>query len=384
MPLDDTGFTAYEVSELRALFQQVYEEETEETPDWDEDTFLGAFSEPVIHILRQLSLGQQQLFDALHIDNATDRLLDNRGTEKLLPRDDATHSRATVTFAGTSGTVIASGKLLESTANGSRWQVLDVVTIGGSPTDGIVEAVDPGVVVGPAGTITTIVTPVPGLTSVTNAADATLGRARETNAAYRARQLRSLSYLAGRTAPAMVSAVEALNFVSTAVVVNNTTPADTTVGAFTVPAHGHLLLVEPSTLTASEEQLLADKVFEVWGYGTQQGGAQTANVVFRGKAYPIYWDYATAVPVEVDATLTLADGYDITDVAAEADLAVATYFSTLTIGQPVRLLGLYSALEGVDGIEAASVLIEGLAADYTIAETQVATYDSAASSYPEA
>lgn len=383
MPLSSTGFRAYTIDELRTQFQTTYETESGETPDWDEDTFFGSFGEAVIATLRDLSLGQQQLYDAGHIDNATGRLLDARGQEHLVLRNAATGSRATVTVGGTSGTVIPAGKVVESTADGSRWVFLENVTIPSSSA--IVECEEKGAVAAPAGTLTEIVTPVAGWTSVTNAAAATLGTPRETDAAYRARIIKNSSVLQGRTAPALISAVEALDFITAAGVYNNTTPADVTVGAFTVPAHGHLLLIDPatSTLTTAEKETLAQTIFETIGYGTQQGGSETESYTYRGKDYPQYWDDATATDVHVDVVATIETGYVFADVADEIETAVSTYINGLTTGQDVLLLGVFGAIATVDGVVSATVTIEDSAADFAIADTAVAAYDEGNSTYTE-
>lgn len=385
MPFDDTGFRAYTIDELRAQLRSKYEEESGESPTWEEDTFLGSFSEATLFVLRNISLGSQQYWDALNINSASGRLLDNLGEQKLIFRNEATASRATVTITGTPGTDIPAGKAVQCTVNDTRWETLEPVTIGGGGTVTVlVECDDLGPTPAPAGTLTQIVTPVNGWTSVTNAADATLGNARESDANYRARQIRSLSYLSGRTAPALITACEALDFVTTASVINNTTATATTVGGFTVPAHGHLLIIEPSTLTAEEEEELAQTIFDTIGYGTQQGGSQSAVVTYRGADYTYSWEYATETDVAVDITLSLAPGFVFADVAAEVETAVSAYIGGLTIGQKVRLLGVYAAVDSVQGVEGATVLIEGAAADFAIAGTAVANYDAGGSSYVEA
>lgn len=372
MPLTDAGFEAYDIETLRAMLQGTYESESGETPDWDEDTFLGSFSEAVLYVLRLQSLGIQQLWDAQHIDGASGRALEARAAEHLVYREEATASRAVVTLGGTSGVVVPAGKIVECSANKTRWVLLEDTEIPSSTA--IVECETKGPVPGPAATITNIVTPVSGWTSVTNASAATLGNPREGDGAFRGRIIRSGSYLAGRTAPALVSAVEALSFITSALVVNNTTPSDTTVGAFTVPAHGHLLLVEPSTLTTAEKETLAQTIFDTIGYGTQQGGAQTASVIYRGKAYPEYWDHATDTEVTVAGTLTLKPGYLYSDVEAAVEAAIQVYFGGLSIGDPVLLLGVYGAIASVPGVKSATVTLEGSAADYAVAETAVAVY----------
>lgn len=385
MPLDSTGFRPYTETEIRARFQQTYEAESGEAPDWDEDTFLGAFSEAVIAEVVLNSQGTAQVYDALKLDNATGRSLENLSEFLLIEREEATASRATVTLTGTAATVVPAGKRIQQTVTETIWVTLEDVTIGGGGTaDVLVECLTDGPEPAPAGTLTRIVTPVSGWTSVTNAAVADIGSARETDAELRARRQRSLTKGTTGTVPGIAAEIEGLSFVNTALVVENDSLFDLTVGSFTLPGKSYLLLVDPSSLTAEEEQLLAAKLFEVSDTGIKQVGTQTASVTYRGNDYPQYWDYATSVSVPLTITLTLADGYVLADVQEEVETNITAYFGTLSIGDDVRLLGVFGAIDDVDGVVSATVLIDGVAADKAIAATQVATYNSAGSSYSEA
>lgn len=382
MPLDATGFRPYTETEIRARFQQTYEAESGEQPDWDEDTFLGAFSEAVIAEVVLNSQGTAQVYDALKLDNAAGRSLENLAEFLLIEREKATASRATVTLTGTANTVVQGGKRIQQTVTETIWVVLEDATIGGGGTvDVLVECQTAGAEPAPVGTLTKIVTPVNGWTSVTNAAVADIGSARETDAELRARRQRSLSKGTTGTVPGIAAEIEGLEFVDTALVIENDALTDLTVGAFTLPGKSYLLLVDPSSLTAAEEQTLADKLFEVSDTGIEQVGAETANVTYRGNNYPQFWDYATSVDVPLTITLTLQDGFVLGDVQDEVEANITAYFGTLSIGDDVRLLGVFGAIDDVDGVVSATVQIDGSAADKAIAATEVAAYDAAGSSY---
>lgn len=112
------------------------------------------------------------------------------GTTKL----SATKSNAVITITGISTTIVDAGFIVS--VNGSpndQFETLQQVTIGGGGTvDADVEAVNFGPTLAPAGSLTEIDTPVSGVTSVTNAADAIVGRDEETDAELKARRKQSL------------------------------------------------------------------------------------------------------------------------------------------------------------------------------------------------
>ncbi len=86
-------------------------------------------------------------------------------------------STVTVTLTGTNTTSVPAGFLLSETASGFAYQFYLVTTtvIGASPTPAIFQSVYNAPIPAPAGSLTTIVNPLVGLASVTNANAATLG-----------------------------------------------------------------------------------------------------------------------------------------------------------------------------------------------------------------
>lgn len=125
------------------------------------------------HKLNQAIESVYMSYDA---SSAQGRSLDNMlsflGSERL----GETLSVVTVTLTGDAGARIPAGWLFEASDSGEQWKLSSDVTIGVSGTvDGVLWAVTPGPVAASADTITIIVSPVDGLSSVTNALQATLG-----------------------------------------------------------------------------------------------------------------------------------------------------------------------------------------------------------------
>src|SRR5574343_474971 len=75
----------------------------------------------------------QELYDALSVQNATGRQLDNLCLLVGVTRQEATHSTATVTLTGTAGTVLPPETLMEGGGldGRARWRLASAATSGG-------------------------------------------------------------------------------------------------------------------------------------------------------------------------------------------------------------------------------------------------------------
>lgn len=107
-------------------------------------------------------------------------------------RQPATGSLVALQITGTSGTVVPQGSLVSDANNRYQWATLATVTI---PSGGVVPVNAQNQTVGAidaaAGTLTNIVTPVAGWTSVTNPSAAVAGRLEEKDSELRQRRSRS-------------------------------------------------------------------------------------------------------------------------------------------------------------------------------------------------
>ena len=378
MPLTDTGYRPYSITELRNQLRLAYENETGESPDWDQDDFLGAFSEAALAIAVLTGQGTQALYDAFKLDNAQGRFLENLCELVGVTRDEATASRVTLTLGGTSGTVVLAGRVVEGTSNNERWRLIEDVTV---PGTGLAESETLGPVTAPIGSITRIITPVSGWTTVTNSGVPELGTNRETDGQLRLRRQRALQSGAVATIPAIQAAVEGLDFFEKAVVLSNPAETDLVVGAYTIRPHDVLILVDVPTLTAEEEDEFAQTLLNVLPATTNTTGPETVSTIYRGTTF-VYF-YAEPTPVSVLLTMGLLHdpNYNVFDVIAEAEARVIDYFSTLSIGDNVTVLGIYGALSQVEGlISVFSLNMNGGGPnDVVIADTEVAVYDPGSS-----
>lgn len=142
---------------------------------------------------REASLWEQAeaVYASGNVGSATGAALDERAAMTGLTRIPATQSTVTVTLHGTPATVIAAGRVIRLADQLSRFTLPGATIGGGGTVDVLATAEDTGPIQALAGSTWEIVTPVTGWSSTTNALDADLGHALESDASLRARVRRS-------------------------------------------------------------------------------------------------------------------------------------------------------------------------------------------------
>lgn len=366
MPLTTAGYDAPRAADLLVSLRAAYESRLAAAGlpsdvEWTRDTFLGLFSEAVAVTLGDLAEGVQALYDALDPNNATGVQLDNLCALVGVYRQPATYSTVDLTLGGTPATVIPAGALVEDTA-GQRWATDASATIGGGGTVvAAATAVDVGEVVATSGTITTPVTLTSGWSTVTNATAASAGQATETDAALRLRRTSSLADSGGRSAAAIRAALLALDFVEAAVVLDNTADDVATIDGITLAGHSVAVILYPDTLTTAQEESVALLLYDRVTPGAYMNGSDAVVVVTGddGSTVTMRWDYANEIPVDVDVTVDLATGYVLADVETAIEALVTAYFEGLAVGGDARILQLYAAIATVEGVDGATVTLDG-------------------------
>lgn len=212
-----------------------------------------------------------------------------------ITRNVASKSTATVTItANSAGCTVPSGSLV-ATADGVQFETDSELVVGGGLSDYVtVTAVEDGAQAAAAGTITTILTPIYGWASVTNANDATAGDARETDPQLRARRWQRAQGTGSHSKTAIESALLDLDGVTKAKVIENKGSSTSDEG---VPGHALWVIVAGGT-----DQEIADSLYGP-GYGSVGGGIGTwgadKSVIPTGGDDYIKWDVADPVNIYV-------------------------------------------------------------------------------------
>lgn len=274
----------------------------------------------------------------------------------------ATYSTVTVTCGtnGTSPVTLPAGRQVRVPSTLATFETTAEVTIpAGGTVDVACRAIETGPIEAPAGTLTEIVTPVAGWDTVTNAADAVVGRYAETDAEFRLRRARELVIARGGTIGAMETRIrnEVAGVTYCAVSENR---SSLTVNGLK-PHSVHV------TVIGGADQAVADKIWETKPAGADTNGSESATVYDSyGKPHVLYWDRVTPVRiylvVAVDGVVAVRRQVDdqVRDILAAFD-------DRLDHGQDLLNWQLVASLTAVPGILTVEIL-QGTAPGPTLSD----------------
>ncbi len=267
-------------------------------------------------------------------------------------RREATVSRVTATVTLNAGVTLPAGSRARAAADLTAVfeTVADVTNGGGSPAalPVVMTSADPGPVRANAGTLTVIVTPVSGWTAVTNAEDAQLGLADETDSELRARREAELRVQGSANLDAVISDVLQVDGVEDVAGEENDTNA--TVGALS--PHSFRIVFWDGDPSAALDTDVAQAIWDSKPVGIETIGSSSEDAVdVNGGLHEMSFDRATEqetwleIDVEIDASRFPADGDDRIRQAV-VDYADANW----RIGRDVILSALYGPVFTVSGL----------------------------------
>lgn len=337
-----------------------------------------AIAESIAELLADIDEAIASAYSVASRTSAVGQQLDNIGNLIGVPRRQATKSEVAATVNLNAGVTLPAGSQAADANDAEAvYETIAAVTNStGSPANVAVtmRAVTAGSATFVAsGDLTSIVTPVTGWNSVTNAADADVGTDRETDAAYRTRQLLQLSVAGTGTLDAIRSAVAAVASVTQAEVQDNVDLITSSVG---LPSKSVEAIVSGGSDNAIAQAIWANKPAGIKAFG---GASGTATDVY-GNSITVAFSRPTEVPIYIDYTLTTDATYP-GDAAFKA--AVATAASALFgLGDDVIYTRFVDLAFGVAGVVDVTLLEIGISAspsgtsNIPIASRQIATFDT--------
>ena len=283
-----------------------------------------------------------------------------------LTRRPATCSQVTLTFSCGAACEIPAGTVV-SGASGVLWATTEAVSASG-PGEVTAPAAcrTAGPVYAGSGTLTSLVSPVPGVTGVTNAAPSTLGLAPETDAEVRQRISGAFAGRGTATADALTAALRAIPNVRACLLhVNDGEETD----ACGVPPHALAAVVSGGAVAT-----ICQTIFEKKAPGISTYGSMTREVTdAEGHAHSISFSRAVPAPVYVSISLRALEGYDAS-IPDTLRAAVTAAFGSLGIGEPLNVPQLFGVCYAAAG---------SLASTFVLTQIQVATTGSGAASYTD-
>ena len=284
---------------------------------------------------------QVSVAQGLSVYTARGRQLDNLGTLRANPRKQPARSTVTLTLGGSAGTTIPAGALVRDEL-GQQWRTSAALTLAGAEGMVAAEAVEFGPLAAEPATITTIVNPVTGWASVTNAAAAAPGRLIETDAAYRLRLITQTEFPYNSTLDAVAARVGGVEGVVRVKALSNDTGVAEALTegekkGLNLPPHSLMVIVQGGENDAIAAAIRATKAP---GIPTAGGASGTAGgTVYRfQRVRPV----RTKIEFTIETT-TLSGG------TARIRDALVAWFANLDLGQAIDPFRVFEAINSVPG-----------------------------------
>lgn len=291
----------------------------------------------------------------------------------------ATKSTVTAIVNLDAGVTLATGAVASVSGAPDRRFVTtaDATNSGGAPANVSVamEAEDAGVVVASAGTLTVIETPQSGWNSVTNAADATLGTAQETEEDLRIRRETELRRAGAAAVDAIRSDVADVTDVTQVTVFENT--SDITDGDG-VPPHAIEVVVVGGTANDIAQAIWDSKAGGIEAHGDTSGTA----VDDEDNNRTVEFSRPDAIDIYIDAECTVDSDYPA-DGDTQIKEALAAYGQAMAVGEDLVWSALFPVVFGISGVVDVTLLETGTApapsgtSNIVIGSRQIANIDTA-------
>jgi hypothetical protein len=325
----------------------------------------------------------QAVYDAFDPDTAEGVQLDNICALVGVIRKAATYTTAILTLGGTPSTVIPAGSKARKPDGVIVALDAEATIGGGGDVTAAATATVAGALEAASGSIDTIVDPVAGWDTVTNAADATIGRNLETDPELRARRERNLSAAGSTTDQAKRTALEEITEITHATCISN---RELTADSNGIPGKAFRCVIWPAS--GIDEDEVAQTIWEHMGGGIRPDGAVGKTITDdQNYSQTIRFSYATQLLLYLDAQVTTKEGYP----ASGDDLVKTALLNWANLNRPGDDVEpdhgegyvLYHATDQVPGISAITLTAKiggapgaGDTAPITIELTEIAIPDS--------
>ncbi len=284
----------------------------------------------------------EQVYFSFYPQSAAGISLDNLVAINGIQRLKAKQSQGYVQLVGVDGTVVTAGSIINTSDTNESFTVDYDTTINGV-TNTAVTSVKYGEILGLAGTLTNIQTPINGWDSVSNSTDVLLGQTLETDKDLRIRRDRIVGRNSQNTKDSLISQLLLLTGVINVAVIDNKT--DIT-DSDNVPPHRFLTIVEGGT-----DSEIGKVVWDNTPQGINSFGAVTVSVLdASNNLQNVFFSRPTLVPIYFIITITTDSSYLVgSDVQIKDDI-VAYGNSNFTLSDDVITSKFYTPINQTNGI----------------------------------
>jgi hypothetical protein len=347
---DSTGISLERYADLLERLIELAEAQWGKSIQTAEDTFLG-------HIIRNVSLlvGEQNekiqnIYDANSIINSTGTKLAHQLALLNIDWVEAAFSTATLTLTADRAVTVPADSFYSTAANVIFATDEELVFSGAGSDDVAATATADGPLEAEAGEITTILTPILGITAVTNAADAVVGRYRATDAEMKEIHSQKTSRTGLNDEGEIFEAITAVNGVTSVYVTSNNTNETDADG---VPAGSIYITVIGGASADIAEAIDDTKVGAIPMHGS------TEVVVYNettSQPKTIKFDVAAEVPMIVQVYFDTVTGVYPDDGDDQMRTNLLAFFEELNIKDSVIRNSLFQPVYAVGGVAATTEL----------------------------
>lgn len=193
----------------------------------------------------------------------------------FIKRKKAVNSRCYCVLTGLNGTVIEKGSKIQSSADGTYWDLLKDVTINGnSSVTALFECESEGAVIASPNTLNKIITTVAGWDTVNNIRSATVGSLEESQQAFEKRRYDSVALNSIGTTASVFSRVNQIDDVVGCYVVDNKTNVNKIIDDYLLKPHSIYVAV-----IGGSNQDIAEAIYRSLSAGCDYNGNTQVTVV---------------------------------------------------------------------------------------------------------
>lgn len=388
--LTSTGLNLDDFETVRALVVAQLRATISNILDVSPDQPIGQITDITLEHRQQISELLQEVYSAMDPEQATGQSLDALCSMTGTYRNPATYGTVGLTLNLNAATTVPAGSIVAVTGDPDNQWILDtaVTSVGAGNYAGTATASETGVIQALAGTITTIVTPVAGWNSVTNALDADEGEEVESDTDLRLRREVELQQGGSTSLGAVIAAVSALSGVLQVAGYENVRsysqdgmpPKSIEI----VYWSGTTSPTPAATVSAIAETIQEEKAGGVKAYGTNTDDGTPPNtaetVTDAYGSYEIGFTRAEDLAVELNYTLTTNSDYPGN--AAFSAYVAGWADDNLGIGDNVlytKMIDVGYNVAGVENLQLIQRFVGGgawLTTDLVVGDRQIATIDS--------
>ena len=339
---------------LQALcdsYRSIFGQEAQLEPAVPDYQLLSVFAKA----LDDASALMLQVYNSRNPAYATGQALDLLLPMYGIARRGATCSTVTLTLTGSAGTVVPAGSTFADTS-GRIWKTDIAVTIPASGTGTVTATCQtPGAVYAAVGAVNAIVSPVAGLTGVTNAAGSMIGLKEETDAEVRQRIAASMAGRGNTILDALTAAIAGIpNVRMSRIYVNDSHQTD----GNGIPGHSIACVVMGGDQMTIGRTIFNKKAPGVGTYGS-------TSVTFSGddgQSHQVQFSRPAARMVYFLVSLTALAGFEEEAVKTALTNEIKKIAGEVPIGDPLNIPSMFGRLYAATGALASTFVLNSVQA----------------------